>query len=288
MQRTTQCVPMMAILAAAVSLSCQTVEHLGLTARVDSSGVVHVQLVPPRGVALTSATIYRSTVDLSARVSLDLEGEPIVKVVLDSTQAAGEWVDSFVAHGATYWYYARAEARGEAVHAAPVAQVRTPDSALPAPNGRPLSLFVDKRNYILEVRMAGKAVKRYPVALGGAPHTRKLHYDCRSTPEGRYRVAFLKPVSSFHRSIGVSYPNQEDRRRYAQAVRNGRVPTLDGAPAPIGGSITIHGGGIGYNWTWGCVAMRNEDLDELFALKELRCGVPILITGSEVPRESLR
>ena len=150
-----------------------------------------------------------------------------------------------------------------------------------------LSLFIDKCNYFLEVRFDGIPVKRFPVNVGSNPRNRKLHYDCRSTPEGIYTIAYIRPKTDFHKAIGVSYPNQTDRKRYYRARSQGTIPMIDGVPAPIGGSIQIHGGGIGNNWTWGCIAMRNDDLDQLFQLPELHTGAPIIIVGSEFTRDSI-
>jgi hypothetical protein len=62
---------------------------------------------------------------------------------------------------------------------------------------------------------------------------------------------------------------------------------IDGKEPLIGGSIQIHGGGIGNNWTFGCIAMRNADIDELFEISGMKVGSPISIIGSEFTRDSL-
>jgi lipoprotein-anchoring transpeptidase ErfK/SrfK len=62
---------------------------------------------------------------------------------------------------------------------------------------------------------------------------------------------------------------------------------VHGQPRSIGGGIQLHGGGIGNNWTWGCIAMRNDDLDQLFALTGMRPGLPIVIVGKSFTRDSM-
>jgi hypothetical protein len=161
-----------------------------------------------------------------------------------------------------------------------------PDVAVNTLSGRIRALVVDKVNYFVELR-TDDGRKRYPINLGGDPHTRKLHFDRLSTPEGRYRVAYLNPRSSFHKAIGVSYPNVSDHARYDTALRKGTIPVVHGQPRSIGGGIQLHGGGIGNNWTWGCIAMRNDDLDQLFALTGMRPGLPIVIVGKSFTRDSM-
>ena len=76
----------------------------------------------------------------------------------------------------------------------------------------------------------------------------------------------------------LHHPNADDRRAYAQARRSGEVP--DGAG--IGGLIEIHGeGGLGRDWTRGCVALTNPDMDDLFTHVDV--GTPVTIVGSDEP-----
>ncbi|MBN1758277.1 MAG: L,D-transpeptidase [Chitinispirillaceae bacterium] len=260
--------------------------RIDLSATVDSVYSVHLSLGGVNAGTFRSITVYRSFNDLSLMGSLDLDAWPITKRVFSGNDCKGEIIDSLTAHHTTYTYYVKAETTGGTVIPSNVASVVVPDIMLPAP-GYPLSLFIDKCNYFLEVRFGHQPVKRFPVNVGSNPRNRKLHYDCRSTPEGIYTVSYTRPKTDFHKAIGVSYPNKFDRMRYSAALSRGSIPLTNGKPASIGGSIQIHGGGIGNNWTWGCIAMRNEDLDQLFRLPELRSGVPIIIVGTDFTRDSV-
>lgn len=161
--------------------------------------------------------------------------------------------------------------------------VTTPPVTLPqlsAPR-----LLIDKLNYVLAVQDEGRIVKRYPVALGQNPVNRKLCQDRASTPEGRYRIINLQPEATFFKAYDIDYPTPRDWDRYDFAASHGLLPAGD---PPIGGEIQIHGKGIETNWTWGCIALRNEDMVELFHHPELASGAEVLITGSQLGLEDLR
>jgi hypothetical protein len=261
---------------------------LELSAAADTHGVVRLRAVDTSGRGIRQVSVYRSTVDLGRRQTLDQWSDPITKSQFAATGDTVSWCDSLLADNTQYYYYAVALLADSDECPSRIVGVTTPEVVLPLLAGRRVSLFVDKVHYFLELRCAGQRMKRYPLNTGRAPDRRKLHYDCLSTPEGIYRISYLKPQSAFYKAFGVSYPNNTDRARYAAALKAGQIPASDGVPAEIGGSIQIHGGGIGNNWTWGCMAMRNADLDELFAIAELRAGTPLYIVGSEFTRDSLR
>ncbi len=122
--------------------------------------------------------------------------------------------------------------------------------------------------------LCGESVLRsYRIALGRNPDGPKLEEgDCR-TPEGRYIIDRRNPQSRFHLSLHISYPDETDR---ARALDRGVDP---------GGDIMIHGlrngeGHIGKahlesDWTRGCIAVTDEEMDEIWELVE--DGTPIEI-----------
>jgi murein L,D-transpeptidase YafK len=87
------------------------------------------------------------------------------------------------------------------------------------------------------------------------------------TPEGAYMIDRRNPNSSYHLSVGISYPNAEDLAR-AKAMG-----------VPPGGNIFIHGTPLEKNrtmdWTAGCIAVTNEEMEDIYAM--VREGTPILI-----------
>lgn len=113
-----------------------------------------------------------------------------------------------------------------------------------------------------------QALKQYDVGLGFAPAGHKSVEGDGRTPEGAYRINRRNPNSEFHLSIGISYPNADDR---AYAHARGQSP---------GGDIFIHGrpskySGGGQDWTAGCIAVTNDEIEDVYAM--VHNGTPITI-----------
>lgn len=113
-----------------------------------------------------------------------------------------------------------------------------------------------------------KVLRSYPIGLGFAPGGHKSFEGDGRTPEGDYVIDRRNPNSEFHLSIGISYPNTNDR---AFASSQGKAP---------GGDIFIHGRPWKYrkggrDWTAGCIAVTNRQIEEIYAM--VRDGTPISI-----------
>jgi murein L,D-transpeptidase YafK len=110
----------------------------------------------------------------------------------------------------------------------------------------------------------GEVIKKYKIALGGKPVGPKERQGDNKTPEGIYFIKSRNSNSDYHLSIGISYPNEKDKMR---AKELGVSP---------GGDIMIHGikNGLGWvgslhariDWTQGCVAVTDEEMDEIYKL----------------------
>ncbi len=147
-------------------------------------------------------------------------------------------------------------------------------------------LLVDKPNYILELWNGDEKIKTYPLALGRNPSKRKLNQDNSSTPEGIYMIYNLQPNATFYKAFDIDYPNAADRARY-QYYSQENLPPFDRINPAIGGEIQIHGCGINNNWTFGCMAMRDDDIDELFAAENIRAGMKAIIIGEQFKRDDI-
>ena len=157
----------------------------------------------------------------------------------------------------------------------------------------PLKLpFVDPQIVILksqrklELYSAAKLVRTYKIGLGLNPVPDKQREGDRATPEGEFFIFTKNPRSAFHLSLGVSYPNIEDAERglksglITRAQRNTIVRAIKRKQGPpqdtaLGGLIYIHGNGASSDWTWGCVALENEDIEELY--QAIPVGTPVTI-----------
>ena len=110
--------------------------------------------------------------------------------------------------------------------------------------------------------LSGQTVlKAYDFGLGNEPVGHKQFEGDERTPEGRYVIEGRNPGSAYHLSLKVSYPNAEDR---AFARAQGRSP---------GGDIFLHGqpnslpfGRVPGDWTDGCIALSNEEIEELWRI----------------------
>lgn len=118
-----------------------------------------------------------------------------------------------------------------------------------------------------------RALKSYKVALGGEPKGAKERQGDHKTPEGIYSVDAKKPTSQFHKALHLSYPNEEDRER---AKKLGVKPGVDIEIHGLGAKWGWVGGGHrAVDWTDGCIAVTNEEIDEIFPL--VKVGTPVEI-----------
>ena len=143
--------------------------------------------------------------------------------------------------------------------------------------GRGPAVVIDKTARRLHLYRSGRHEASFDAEFGANGLDRKLHAGDRATPEGRYRITVKKNggATRFYLALLIDYPNDKDRRRFEQAVASGAIPRSTG----IGGLIEIHGfGGEGRDWTDGCVALTNEDMDRLFP--QVVVGTPVTIVGA--------
>ena len=136
-------------------------------------------------------------------------------------------------------------------------------------------LVVKKSTRKLEVYDGKKLVKTYRMVLGFTPRGDKEIEGDGRTPEGKFYVFTKNAESRFHLSLGVSYPGAEDAKRgldqklitreeydeIVSAIAEKRMPLQK---TKLGGEIYIHGGGTESDWTDGCVALKDEEITELF------------------------
>lgn len=138
-------------------------------------------------------------------------------------------------------------------------------------------IIVDKLAHICQVYNSGKLKTEYEVEFGPNWIGDKWQRGDKATPEGRYFIKKKKGAgqTKYYRALEIDYPNQADWEKFHAAKIRGDLP----GDANIGGLIEIHGeGGKGINWTDGCIALTNEEMDDLF--KRVQVGTPVTIVGS--------
>lgn len=125
----------------------------------------------------------------------------------------------------------------------------------------------------LELVSSGKVLKEFRIALGSNPDGHKQQEGDGRTPEGIYALDYKKSDSAYYKAIHVSYPNAVDT---ALAKARGVSP---------GGQIMIHGqkNGLGWlsfisqrmDWTQGCVALSNDDMETVWKLVDVGTKIEI-------------
>lgn len=139
------------------------------------------------------------------------------------------------------------------------------------------AIVVDKLRRELILYYRGLRMAVFVADLGVNGLRRKEYAGDRATPEGLYHVVRLKEgkATNYYKALLLDYPNERDRARFEARKRRGLIPRRAG----IGSMIEIHGeGGEGDDWTDGCVAVSNNDMDILFA--RVRVGTPVAIVGT--------
>ena len=134
-------------------------------------------------------------------------------------------------------------------------------------------VLVVKSEWRLYLMRGDKVFADYPVTFGAQPKGHKQQQGDERTPEGRYLLDSKNVNSKFYKAIHVSYPNAQDREN---ARKRGVSP---------GGDIMVHGQPNGWgwagpalqmlSWTDGCIALRDKDMDEVWAAVD--AGTPIEI-----------
>lgn len=143
-------------------------------------------------------------------------------------------------------------------------------------NNNSYAIVVDKFAHKLYIYNDGKLKTEFRVELGPKWIGPKKYHGDKATPEGKYHITKKKNQrqTKYYKALLINYPNDDDKARYNALVKSGTIPKRG-----AGDLIEIHGdGGKGRNWTAGCVALTNSEMDKLFDLVSV--GTPVTIVGS--------
>lgn len=136
------------------------------------------------------------------------------------------------------------------------------------------AMIVDKAKHKLYLINAGNLIRTFDCDLGYNSARQKFFAGDGSTPEGQYRVTKIKTngSSKYYKAFLINYPNERDKARFAENKAKGIISRY----ARIGALIEIHGsGGRDEDWTDGCIALTNHEMDYL--MKFVTVGTPITI-----------
>lgn len=147
-----------------------------------------------------------------------------------------------------------------------------------------IKIYKEKRR--LELYDGTNLIGRFKTALGGNPVGHKLKEGDKKTPEGKYYICTRTKQTKYTLFMGISYPNTEDAKsafekgiidestfnKIKKAQNNKTLPDWN---TPLGGAVGIHGGGNSRDWTWGCIAVSDDDIRTLWEYTKL--GTPVEI-----------
>lgn len=154
------------------------------------------------------------------------------------------------------------------------------DKAVKSSKRGAASIVIDKLSRECYLYVKGEKAHTFQVELGRNWLGDKVQQGDKRTPEGIYTITEKKSggMTRYYKALLLDYPNEEDRRRFLQNKKRGEIANT----AKIGNHIEIHGdGGKGIDWTDGCVALVNSDMDTLFKL--VGVGTKVYIVGSTGP-----
>ncbi len=157
---------------------------------------------------------------------------------------------------------------------------RMANDAISASRGGSKVILIDKMAHLLYVYQSGRVIRSYETEFGPNWMSHKQRNGDGATPEGNYRITSKKEGGStiYHKALLLNYPNDDDRRIFANNKKKGLISR----GASIGGLIEIHGnGGKGFNWTSGCISLRDSDISDLCRL--VGAGTRVTIVGSIEP-----
>jgi L,D-peptidoglycan transpeptidase YkuD (ErfK/YbiS/YcfS/YnhG family) len=146
------------------------------------------------------------------------------------------------------------------------------------------SIIIDKYSRKCLVYYAGVKKYEYHIELGKNWVGDKRERGDKATPEGMYRIIkkFGSNKTKYHKALLIDYPNAADLQEFKNEIARGSLPRN----AKIGSLIEIHGdGGRGIDWTEGCIALTNSEMDVVFKIAGE--GTPVTIIGSMVSLDQL-
>ena len=144
---------------------------------------------------------------------------------------------------------------------------------------RDYSIIIDKFSRKCFVYLSGSKKYEFEAELGRNWVGDKRERGDLATPEGMYKITqkFDGSKTKYYKALLLDYPNEEDKEKFRSEIQHGSLP----ASAKIGGLIEIHGnGGKGIDWTEGCIALTDTEMDVIFKIAKV--GTPVTIIGSMV------
>jgi murein L,D-transpeptidase YafK len=135
-------------------------------------------------------------------------------------------------------------------------------------------VIIKKSKRKLYLYSNGQIIREFNISLGGNPKGKKVQEGDKKTPEGLYYLDYKNPKSRFYKSIHISYPNSEDIARAKSLGVNAGGDIMIHGEVKARGDSMIFFKTVG-NWTAGCIALKNRDMDEVWRLIDIPTKIKI-------------
>jgi hypothetical protein len=143
-----------------------------------------------------------------------------------------------------------------------------------------ISILIEKSKYRLTIYRDKQPIKSYPIVLGENDRGDKLMQGDLKTPEGIFHLRDLYPHGEWSKFLWIDYPTATSWRKHLSAKQAGKIPWYKS----IGSEVGIHGVPTNsdklienrINWTWGCISLKNADVDEIYGISRIGTLVEIL------------
>jgi murein L,D-transpeptidase YafK len=164
----------------------------------------------------------------------------------------------------------------------------SPDPSASGAGGLVIHVRKSERELLLQDR--DQVLRRFPIVLGKQPNGGKIHRGDMRTPVGRYYISEKRPSTRFRRFLEISYPNIDDAERalgdklidadqWADIFFANLQHTAPPQNTLMGGRVGIHGHGgrveVPIDWTEGCIAVSDQDIDYLYEIVPVGTTVEI-------------
>ena len=156
----------------------------------------------------------------------------------------------------------------------------------PVDNSGEILIRVFKKRRILELYINNEITGRFKIGLGNKPIGHKRVEGDRKTPEGSYYICTKHDKTPFTYFFGISYPNKLDAKTaydkgdideetYNEIIKANDLKIKPNWDSKLGGEVGIHGGGNSSDWTFGCIALSDDDIEILYHYVTIKTPIEI-------------
>lgn len=145
-----------------------------------------------------------------------------------------------------------------------------------APQRKADHILVDKTHRKLYLWSDGEVIRTYKISLGFSPEGHKQQEGDGRTPEGKYFITHKNSQSKFHLSLGISYPNKQDKKKAKElGLSPGGDIMIHGLPSDPNKKLLISAVHLVWDWTQGCIAVTDKEIEEIYSVVDVGTQIEV-------------